>query len=567
MSTRRGHPQAPLSQERFMCSSEFAELRGISGMAVAKRCALLVSPAKRQLLCFIQGLSILQGGCNTLAGELLKMFLDRVGTDLMRELGMAKGQRYTGRDAESIELELYGGYGGRDCTADLLRREHKSMPDSAILPDDDAWDAPIPSAPVDYGPPVPWQSLYAKCLEAAKARLPDFLVELCINPRLFIELNEPSAAKRARDPVEDDIRELRAGPCEQADVVYFRDIIGALVEYKRRYEERAKTDFYLTAIGQQVWKQLDDALRSNTMIVIDGLEGRGKTEAVRAWCNCHLGVARFASLDGTSSKTAQVRELARALGIGHGNTRRALEMQTSVKEVLQTSQLMMVVDEAHFLFNQGLRQSGRPEMLDWIDTALCNPPLPVALVTTPQFMDCMERAVSQVGWNYRQFKRRSKYVRLPAKNTPHDIEAVARKLLPGADKATITQIMAYEALSKRDLSAVRDMVREAKLLAKEDGARSVTFDHVKRAMYEVLIPSDVPWAEMEKRLRDQKPGRKASRAALALELEAVPEPAGTRGRDIAPQLSPGAHSGNRMRFGEPARVADGEPDEAILTPV
>jgi hypothetical protein len=55
MSTRRADPNAPLSQERFMCSSELAELRGISGRAVAKRCALLVSPVKRQLLWFIQG--------------------------------------------------------------------------------------------------------------------------------------------------------------------------------------------------------------------------------------------------------------------------------------------------------------------------------------------------------------------------------------------------------------------------------------------------------------------------------------------------------------------------------
>jgi DNA transposition AAA+ family ATPase len=350
-------------------------------------------------------------------------------------------------------------------------------------------------------------------------------------------------------------------------LVYFRDVIGALVEYKRRYEERVKAEFYLTGIGQRVWKQLDAALKTNTMIVIDGLEGRGKTEAVRAWTNCHLGEARFASLDGTSSKTAQVRELARALGVGHGNTRIALEMQTSVKEVLQSSGLMIVVDEAHFLFNQNLRQAGRPEMLDWIDTALCNPPLPIALVTTPQFLECVERAAGQVGWNYRQFQRRCKYVPLPRKNTPEDIEAVARKLLPDADKATIKQVMAYEALSKRDLSAVGDVVREAKLLADEDGAGQVTFEHVKRAIYEVLIPGDVPWAEMEKRLQQKQLGRKPSRRGLALEPEASQESAETRGRHITPRLSPGASSGSRMRFpaADPALISD--PDEAILTPV
>ena len=146
-----------------------------------------------------------------------------------------------------------------------------------------------------------------------------------------------------------------------------------------------------------------------------GLKGAGKPRRCAPGAIATLGVARFASLDGTSSKTAQVRELARALGIGHGNTRTALEMQTSVKEVLQISHLMIVIDEAHFLFNQNQRQSGRPEMLDWIDTALCNPPLPVALVTTPQFMDCMERAAGQVGWNYRQFKRRCKRYVPPAR--------------------------------------------------------------------------------------------------------------------------------------------------------
>jgi DNA transposition AAA+ family ATPase len=560
MSTHRADTTGPLSQDRFMCSSELAQLRGINGMAVAKRCSLLVSAAKRELLWFIQGLSILQGGCNTLAGELLKMFPNRVGTPTMHEARMRKGQHYTGREAFVIRAQIRDGC---DCTDSLLERELDIR--ELVEP---TWDDCPVSAPRNYGPPVPRQDLYEECLAEAKARLPDFLVEMCINPRILIELNESEVAKRGRDPAEDDIREMRAGPCEQADVVYFRDIIGALVEYKRRYEERVKADVCLTAIGQQIWKQLDDALRSNTMIVIDGLDGRGKTEAVRAWCNCHLGVARFASLDRTSSKTAHVRELARALGLGHGNTRTALEMQTSVKEVLQSSRLMLAVDEAHHLFNQNLRQSGGPEMLDWIDTALCNPPLPLALITTPQFLKCMERAAGQVGWNYRQFKRRCKrYVRLPAKNTPHDVEAVARKLLPGADKATIKQVMAYEAFSKRDLSAVGDIVREAKLLADEDGASQVTFEYVKRAMYEVLIPSDVPWAEMEKRLQDRKPGLKASQQAPALEPEDSQESAETHGRDITPQLSPGATSGNRLRFQATDRALVSDPDEAILTPV
>jgi hypothetical protein len=235
--------------------------------------------------------------------------------------------------------------------------------------------------------------------------------------------------------------------------------------------------------------------------------------------------------------------------------------------VLRASHLMPVIDEAHYFFNQSPRMKARPEMLDWIDTALCNPPMPVALITTPQFLICVERAVHQVEWNYLQFKRRGKYTRLPFKNTPEDVEAVARHLLPGADRATIKQIMAYEALSKRDLSAVGDAVREAKLLAEEDGARRVTFEHVKRAIHEVLIVSDVPWAEMEKRLQYRKLGRKTPREAPALEPEPSQEPPETRGRDISPRLLPGASGGSRMRFQEPVVGTAGTPEEAILVPV
>jgi DNA transposition AAA+ family ATPase len=517
-----------MSQERYMSSPEFAGLQGISGTAVAKRCALLLSPAKRQLLWFIQGMSLTEGGLKKLARELLNMFPERIDPSCIA---------YKHLDLDTLESDKPSADDLRQECHDVALHRRKRDPDY------------FSHDPIS---------------------IEEFLVDLCINPRLKIALKGEvvESSEFDVDLARDEFPELEPHEFHTANLEYFKEVIAALVDYKRRYEERVRAEFCLTAIGQQVWKQLDAALKSKTMIVIDGKEGRGKTEAVRAWCNCHLGVARFASLDGTSTKTMQFRELARSLGVGHGYCSKVSEMQAKVKEVLRVSQLMLVIDEAHYLFNQGPRMYTRPEMLDWIDTALCNPPLPLALITTPQFLICMERAAGQVEWNYRQFRRRCKrYVRLAPKNTPADIEAVARKLLPGADKATIKQIMAYEALSKRDLSAVGDVVREAKLLAEEDKASKVTFEHVKRAIYEVLIVSDVPWAEMEKRLQHQKLGRKAPRHAPAIEPEASQEPGATRGRDIEPRLSPGASRGSRLRFEEadPARVSD--PDEAILTPV
>jgi hypothetical protein len=109
--------------------------------------------------------------------------------------------------------------------------------------------------------------------------------------------------------------------------------------------------------------------------------------------------------------------------------------------------------------------------------------------------------------------------------------------------------------------------REAKLLAEEDGAPRVTFEHVKRAIHEVLIVSDVPWAEMEKRLQYKKLGRKVPREVPAPEPETDQEALDARQGDISPRLSPVASGGSRMRFPEPVKAAAATPGEALLAPV
>ncbi len=459
-STRRADPKAPLNHERYMSSPDFAELNGISATAVARRCALLSSSEKRELLWFIQGMSLREGGLRRLARELVKMFSARCDD---KEALLDRWLYFEEPDAQSRERDYEG------------------------------WDSEL------------------GCPTEGPSQLPlyEFLVDLCVNPRREIACEGEGGLDDAERANLRD--EFGSSTTLQSRLSHFKDVVGALWEYKRRFEKAVRAEFCLTAIGRQIWKQLDDARESKSMVVIDGLEGRGKTEAVRAWCDCHLGVARHASLEGTRAKTAQFRELARVLGVGHGSTRKASEMQTGLKEALRTSKLMLVVDEAHFFFKPGHRVRSWPEMLDWIDTAVCNLGVPIALVTTPQFLTCMEGAATLAGWNFRQFRRRCKrYVRLPEQNTPVDIERVARSLLPAADGAMVKAIMGYAAISKRDLSAVGDVVREAKLSAGQDGAKQVGFKHIREAIYEVQLRSDEPWAEMERRIEWGRGGRRAA---------------------------------------------------------
>jgi len=457
-----------------MSSPEYAELRGLSGVAVAQRAAILGNASKRSLIWFLHGISLAPGGLKQLARELLKTFPERIGSPTMHKLGTKSGKTYSPDDSGCIESELES----------ALRMFYT--------------DVPVKSRKAEE------MLELCRCIAEhgnKRARIPSivgFLVDLSINPRLQFSVPGESSDAMSTDvnSALEEFSSLHESEFHTAGVPYFQDIVAALFELKRRHEKAAREDFQMTTVARAVWQTLDFALKAKKMVLVDGLEGRGKTEATKAWCGCHLGEARFVSLKGITSKTTAFREIAKALGVASSYTRTATEMQARIEDVLQRSQLMLVIDEAHWLFNQSQRIYSRPELIDWIGTALCNQSVPVGLVTTPTFLTCMNRAADQVGWNWRQFRRRVKrYVVLPEKNSAEDVQAVARRLLPGASSSAVKLVVGYTALSKRDLSAVGDVAEEARLLAEEAGAATVTFEHIETAINDHLIPSDTAFAE------------------------------------------------------------------------
>jgi hypothetical protein len=362
----------------------------------------------------------------------------------------------------------------------------------------------------------------AKRQHRARGSLPlsieEFLIDLCINPRVSFSLpgeKIDSSEFEAEWAIEKN-PELERSEFRTAKLVYFQDIIVALLEYKRRHEANIRDGFQLTAIGKKIWETLDYALASRGMVVLDGLEGRGKTEAVKAWCDLHLGSARFVSLKGIAIKTVAFREISKALGIASSFTRKATEMQVRIEDVLKRSKLLLIIDEAHFLFNQSQRMSSRPELIDWIDTVLCNHGIGCALVTTPQFLICMTRAADQVEWNYRQFRRRvRRWVKLPQSNTEADIQAVARSVFPKAGEAVIKKIVGYALLSKRDVSAVGDVATELRVMNGKNDLSEVSAEQVNSAIFDFLLPSDKAFVEgMESCLPRSKKMQRREVAAI-----------------------------------------------------
>jgi hypothetical protein len=551
-STRHADFDAPLSQERYMSSPEYVELRGVSGSAVTAKAALMGHPDKRSLLFFLQAISLQPGGLRKFNREFLDMFADRIGTPTMHRLGMKPGQKYDVKTEEAIRSEMastsaaalaaFMDVFGESCSAERIRRGAR-----------------------------PVEEFVVDCREKL-SDLPGFIIELCINPHLrFSVPGETEAAReRERMALEEQFEKTSiygAGDdphYASASLPYFRDIIGALFEYKRRYEEAARRDFLMTEVGRQVFETLDVCLATGKMVVTMGGTRIGKTTNAEAWCNQHLGEARFVSLSGILNRTGVFRAIAKALGLAASRAYTATKLQAMVEDVLQRSRLVLVIDEAHFLLSATERTRCAPELIDWVDTALCNHRVPCALVCTPQLIGRMARHEHQAGWNAEQWRGRVKrFCTLPEAPKSQDLRAGARKLLPSADKPTIDYIVGYALSSKLPWPAVVDAVDEARLLVEREGREVITFEDVDRAIRDYCVPSSAAMLQTFAVATDRKGGRK-SRTVAAEPDQHLGEP---RGRDISPGLAPSAIRGNQVRLQEPVSTLIDQRDEAILTPV
>ena len=75
----------------------------------------------------------------------------------------------------------------------------------------------------------------------------------------------------------------------------------------------------------------------------------GKTFAVKAWCDAHPGQARYVQVPSSNDDMSFFRALCDGLGLGAGVTFKAFELRAKIESVLQTGNLLLVLDEGHYL--------------------------------------------------------------------------------------------------------------------------------------------------------------------------------------------------------------------------
>jgi AAA domain-containing protein len=317
--------------------------------------------------------------------------------------------------------------------------------------------------------------------------LADLLIELCINPKFVVSFSDESSSRRSSRPLSTRIAD-------------------AVREFQDAYETRVNEQFVLTTIGKEIHETLDHALATGKMVVIEGESGSGKTTAVEAWCAARQGQVRFVSLNAITHKTGFFQKLATAIGLA-ASKRKATDLQVKVEDFFGKTRLMLVIDEAHYLWPQHERSHSNPELVDWINTALVNQHVPVALICTDQFAKLKARVEKRTGWTSEQLEHRVKrYKKLPSTPAREDLEAVAAKLLavrwnvfeqqwniatgPNPCRNFIRLVVGYALTCKMPLPAISDTIEEARYQARKNARTQIAAGDLRNALLDFRIPSN-----------------------------------------------------------------------------
>lgn len=512
-----------MKQARYASSPEFE--RGLIANLVAQRCRVLEQSDDRQLIWFIQLLSHAAGGLKAVAAELLEKYASRIGTASMRRFGKRPGQHYSVEQVRAIRAELPLSereaflLGGEEMDSDVMskvlgERGERMVAQQALArmagcsPKVDTW-------PTSY----PVEAFASLCRVQAE-RLEEELKKLCLDPAILIEPGAPW---------------------------WFSELIPCLREYcaARIAERRSQT--VVTELGQQIYDELDYALETKCLVLIEGLARMGKTYAAKAWCAQRPGRARYVQVPSTNDEVGFFRAIAKALGISSGLGWKAVQLRERIEDVLQGGDLILVFDEAHYCWPTNDYRYALPGRINWIMGALVNQGVPVALITTPQFIKTQKIVEARTQWTSEQFIGRvGHFQKLPQSLSEDDLKNVALSLLPGADAKSIEILVRYAQGSAKYLAGIESAVRRACYLAAREQRQAVNRADIKRAIQESVIPSDnalaQALAEPEKRPRRR------------VDFVSVKEPLTADFSDRAPERISGGIRANSPRIGREAAV-------------
>ena len=490
-------------------------------------------PRLPEILWALQKWSMRPGGFDKAVQDFIAEFPERIGTPAMHRISQKKGD-CTPADIGAIEKDVPAGRDWRrNAFCGSFGREE--IPAADVLASH--WE----NEGYDYvnrvGKHAPsavkhdlayFQTLCRKAVENDLARhLANFCTRGCCPKDVSERVRENDEAHGYGDWAHEDH--------PLANVWYFHDLPGALVEMMERQAARAKEPLADTKVARQVFDAFQYAWSEKVLARIEGDSRVGKTESVQTFCEMLPGRARLVRVPCSNSHYDLFAAFAEALGMEVSLSTSYRELKSRVEFIIRHGGLMFVLDESHFLVPTRISKNTAPMRLNWIRTQIVDHGCPLVLVTTPQdFKHSVDKFTRATGYNMTQFLGRELFpCKLPAELDPDDLTAVARKHFPELDEDYLMLIASKAMQSELYLKAVEAIGKRARYHARNAG-RALTLSDLDTAIAEIIpAPSGPAPVRMESR-PTQPIAKKRGRPAPAPTADAPQAP--SRQTSPAPAL-------------------------------
>ena len=443
MSSTRRSSDGVFHQERFCSSPEF-QTDGINGLAAAKRIAIVTDRSVREILWWLQWCSLSPGGIQQIRDQLCSEFKDRITTPTLRKVFARKNKRPSPEELRAICNEV-GVYQWTDISQYFSSLNESDGFDRRACPE---------------GKPSPHEQAAQKLedtRQAAAEKLCRHLIMCCLDPS----------------------QDVSVSPW------YFDNLFGALTALRRQSIKAAQTRLADTAISRSINETLDFCLSRRRMVLLEGPAGLGRTETTKAWRDAHAGIARYVEVPSSSDDRSFYASIALQLGVARGTSYKAQEIKIRVEEMLAGSDLMLLLDEAHYLWPQYLRPRKTPDRLLWIKSVF-DAGTPIALVAHTDFSRWQAHCVKQTLWSDEQFERRlNRKVSLPTEHSRDDMLKIAKAKFPQGDCRSWKLLSAYAlGTEKKQASGITEALESARYRAEQDGRAEPTFENIEAALVE-----------------------------------------------------------------------------------
>ncbi len=211
------------------------------------------------------------------------------------------------------------------------------------------------------------------------------------------------------------------------------------------------------------------------------------------------GRARLVETPSSNSEGDLLKAVAAALGIESALTQSGAYLRPKIEYVLRQSGVLLVFEEAHFLWPSKLSKTAVPARLNWIRRSVMDAGLPVAFICTPQsYQNAQRRFVKATAYPIEQLEGRFlPTVRLPESVPVDDLLAIARKHLPGVGEPHLNYLVNVLGATERNYcSDVSRIGRLAFINAEDAGRRIPIMADIDAAMRKALPQAaEAPAAE------------------------------------------------------------------------